>query len=147
MWLALLNFCWTADRLAKHGLPDPSCCPLCDQHDETMQHLLISCMVPRQVWLIILQKAGLQLICLSIDHVGFSSWWSQSLIRVDKHKRKGLNSLIILVAWELWKHRNDCVFNAVSLDVHRVVKAVEDEGTLWCAAGASKLGGLSSGAA
>uniref|UniRef100_A0A0A9BEL1 Uncharacterized protein n=1 Tax=Arundo donax TaxID=35708 RepID=A0A0A9BEL1_ARUDO len=25
--------------------------------------------------------------------------------------RKGLNSLIILAAWELWKHRNNCVFN------------------------------------
>jgi hypothetical protein len=27
--------------------------------------------------------------------------------------RKGLNSLIILVAWEIWKHRNACVFEGV----------------------------------
>ena len=31
LWLVLHNKCWTADRLAKRGLPHPSSCPLCDQ--------------------------------------------------------------------------------------------------------------------
>ena len=30
VWLAI-NLCWTADRLAKCGLPHPPACPLCDQ--------------------------------------------------------------------------------------------------------------------
>ncbi|GJM95657.1 hypothetical protein PR202_ga12426 [Eleusine coracana subsp. coracana] len=30
LWLAARNRCWTADRLAKHNLPHPSRCPLCD---------------------------------------------------------------------------------------------------------------------
>ena len=25
--------CWTADRLARRGLPHPEYCPLCDQED------------------------------------------------------------------------------------------------------------------
>ena len=29
-WLASRNRCWTADRLAKRGLPHPTACPLCD---------------------------------------------------------------------------------------------------------------------
>jgi hypothetical protein len=32
-------------------------------------------------------------------------------ITVTGDARKGLNSLIILGAWSIWKHRNDCTFN------------------------------------
>jgi len=28
IWLAVKNRCWTADRLAKRGLPHPAVCPL-----------------------------------------------------------------------------------------------------------------------
>jgi hypothetical protein len=53
--------------------------------------------------------------------------------------RKGLNSLIILVAWEIWKHRNVCVFEGTSPNVQEVLHAVTIEGFLWCMAGASAL--------
>ena len=48
--------------------------------------------------------------------------------------RKGLNSLIILVAWEIWKHRNVCVFEGTSPNVQEVLHAVAIEGSLWCMA-------------
>jgi hypothetical protein len=60
MWLVAHNRCWTADRLAKRGLPHPECCPLCDQAEETIEYLLISCVFSRQVWYNILHKVGLQ---------------------------------------------------------------------------------------
>ena len=50
LWLAIRNRCWTADRLVKRGLSHPDKCPLCDQEDETIQHLLTSCVVARQLW-------------------------------------------------------------------------------------------------
>ena len=49
-WLAIRNRCWTSDRLARRGLPHQDTCPLCSQHDETMQHLLIDCSFAKQVW-------------------------------------------------------------------------------------------------
>uniref|UniRef100_A0A453QAZ2 Reverse transcriptase zinc-binding domain-containing protein n=1 Tax=Aegilops tauschii subsp. strangulata TaxID=200361 RepID=A0A453QAZ2_AEGTS len=35
-WLADLDRCWTAARLARHGLPHNDRCVLCDQAEETM---------------------------------------------------------------------------------------------------------------
>jgi hypothetical protein len=49
IWLAIKNRVWTADRLAKRGLPHPNACPLCDQSDETIQHILISCVFACEV--------------------------------------------------------------------------------------------------
>jgi len=43
MWTAAHKKCWTAERLAKKGLPHPALCPLCDQVEETLDHLLVSC--------------------------------------------------------------------------------------------------------
>ena len=57
----------------------------------------------------------------------------------DKKMRKGLNSLIILVACEIWKHHNVCVFEGTSPNVQEVLHAVTIEGFLWCMAGASAL--------
>lgn len=48
--LTVNNRCLTANRLAKWGLPDPCACPVCDQADETIQHLLVPCLFARQVW-------------------------------------------------------------------------------------------------
>ena len=49
-WLATRNRCWTADRLQRRQLPHPSACPFCDQLPETLDHLLLGCVLARQVW-------------------------------------------------------------------------------------------------
>lgn len=59
IWLAALNRCWTADRLAKRGLPHPASCTLCDQAPEIINHLLVSCVVAQEIWFSVLQKVGL----------------------------------------------------------------------------------------
>lgn len=75
---------------------------------------------------------GFSLISISPseDTNCFSSWWSKAVRAVDKESNKRLNSLIILVAWEIWKHRNHCVFNGVNPSVVC---------GFWCMAGASKF--------
>lgn len=50
LWLASLNRCWTADRLAKRGMEHPDRCKLCDQEEETIQHILVGCVFSREVW-------------------------------------------------------------------------------------------------
>ncbi|WVZ93865.1 LOW QUALITY PROTEIN: hypothetical protein U9M48_039818 [Paspalum notatum var. saurae] len=58
IWLAIINRCWTSDRLAKRGLPHQLACPFCDQATETTNHVLSSCVLAREVWTIVLQSSG-----------------------------------------------------------------------------------------
>ena len=57
-WLAVRNRCWTSDRLARRGLPHQEVCPLCDQEDETMNHIMLQCAFSRSFWLQICMALG-----------------------------------------------------------------------------------------
>jgi hypothetical protein len=51
----------------------------------------------------------------------------------------GLNSLSVLGAWTLWRHRNDCVFNGVSPRLSTALAMAREEAWAWCMAGARGL--------
>jgi hypothetical protein len=117
MWLVAHNRCWTADRLARRGLQHPDKCPLCDQEEENIQHLLAGCVVARQFWYSLLHRVGLSQLAPASSEQSFDTWWEWVGADVTEDVKKGLNSLIILGAWCIWKHRNDCVFNGASPSV------------------------------
>jgi hypothetical protein len=45
IWLAVRNRCWTADMLAKKGLPHPSHCVFCGKERKDIQHILTTCVL------------------------------------------------------------------------------------------------------
>jgi hypothetical protein len=50
-WLALRNRCWTAERLARRGLPTHALCPLCSSSTaEMMDHLSLQCTFAIVTW-------------------------------------------------------------------------------------------------
>ncbi|WVZ70726.1 hypothetical protein U9M48_019369, partial [Paspalum notatum var. saurae] len=114
-------------------------CVLCDQDEESMQHILISCVFTRQIWHSVLQHLGLAALAPSISNSRFNAWWKVAASNVLKELRQGLNSLIILVVWEVWKHRNACIFEEAQPNNQVLLQAVLVESSLWCKAGASKL--------
>jgi hypothetical protein len=75
-----------------------------------VQHLLVSCVFAREVWVQILSKVGLQHLSPDRDERGFQDWWRLVERRVPVARRKGFNSMVALGAWWIWKHRNSCVF-------------------------------------
>ncbi|WVZ62062.1 hypothetical protein U9M48_011850 [Paspalum notatum var. saurae] len=82
----------------------------------------------------------------TMSHALFNrSWVSESKVlsrfskRSPKEGRKGFNSMVILVCWELWKRRNACVLEKIRLDVQIMFQSVVAEGHLWCLARASTL--------
>ena len=125
--LAAHNRCWTADRLALRGLPHPELCPLCDQEEKNIQHLLVGCVFARHFWLELLQFFGLATLAPQLDEPSFDVWWDRSALMVSGDTRKGLNSLVILGAWTIWKVRNDCVFNGATPSITTALAHAREE--------------------
>jgi hypothetical protein len=145
IWLAVCNRCWTTDRLQKRGLPHPEHCPLCDQEDETVQHLLTSYVFARQFWFSILQPLNLSALVPNQKCTLLAEWWKKSWRKIPTQHKKGFNSLVILRAWTLLKHRNACVFDGATPNIQRALQAFQDELALWRSAGAKGLTALGLG--
>jgi cell wall assembly regulator SMI1 len=111
LWLALQDRCWTAERLARRGLPHHPRCFLCDQLPETMRHLLIDCPFVKQVWHEAL--AWLRMTCRTpgSDFASLTDWIAEMKLALPKPLRQGFSTATLLIPWMLWKHRNNCVFN------------------------------------
>lgn len=61
-----------------------------------------------------LQQFGLQAIAPQLEDHCFMDWWAGASSKVSEEVKKGVNSIIILGAWLIWKHRNVCVFDGGS---------------------------------
>lgn len=79
--------CWTADRLAKRGLPHPEKCAMCDQ-EETVQHILTDCAFARQLWYSILTPVGLDHTVPRRSDNCFADW-RKANVKVCKAQEKG----------------------------------------------------------
>jgi hypothetical protein len=104
-----------------------------------VQHLLVDCVFAREVWFRIMSKVGLQGCAPGPNDVVFQEWWKSAERVMPNCKKKGFNSLVMLVAWWLWKHRNACVFDKASPDISRIIQHIQEDATLWCLAGAARL--------
>jgi hypothetical protein len=83
-WLVTLNRCWTADRLAWHGMDHPKHYLLCDQEEETIDHLLVSYVFAREFWFKILQSVRLQELTPQLGDISFMEWWRQTNDRTSR---------------------------------------------------------------
>jgi hypothetical protein len=90
MWLVAHNRCWTADQLERRGLPHPDKCPLCDQEEENIQHLLIQCVVARQFWYYLFNQVGLSHLAPAAAESSFDNWWESVGASVSGEERKGV---------------------------------------------------------
>jgi hypothetical protein len=56
----------------------------------------------------------------------FDDWWTEVNVADDQTK-KGLNSLIILGAWSIWKRSNRCVFDGLQPRIDVVLHLLGEE--------------------
>jgi hypothetical protein len=66
-----------------------------------------------------------------------AAWWIRDRKRLDKTRRKGFDSLVVLVWWQTWKERNARVFDSghTAMQPVQLVQSIRDEGLQWVAAG------------
>lgn len=116
-----------------------------DQEEETIQHILTTCVFARQFWRSVHSPLNLQQLVPKRREHSFATWWRKITKRVGKQHGKGLNALIILDTWTIWKHRNACVFDGDSPSISTSVRNLQLEGHLWVLAGARNLQNLELG--
>jgi hypothetical protein len=138
IWLAILDRCWTAERRQRHHLQDNADCNLCGQAVETIHHLLLGCVYSREVWARILRSIGLLNPCPAQDDA-LASWWLHGRKSLPKERRKGFNSLVVLVRWNIWRERNSRVFTDAMKQAAELASWIRVEGNQWINAGCSRL--------
>jgi hypothetical protein len=99
-WLALHGRPWTAEHRRRHGLQPSADCVLCAQDDESIDHLLASCVYTREVWHRLLSRIDFQHLGPSDDSL-LADWWLQAWTLVPNAFRRGFDSFVLLVSWEI----------------------------------------------
>lgn len=135
-WLAGRNRCWTSDRLARRGLPHQASCPFYDQAEETLNHILLGCVLARTVWHHVLTALGKPEWAPTAERKLVD--WCNSCASTSP-RGKDIRTILSLVMWELWKHRNAVVFDSAAPSVKAVIDRVVSEGRAWKTAGLLKI--------
>jgi hypothetical protein len=65
------------------------------------------------VWFRIFSLVNMQQFSPTRVDLVFQDWCANLEAKVPHVLRKGVNSLVMLVAWWLWKQRNKCVFEGI----------------------------------
>jgi hypothetical protein len=133
-WLALHGRLWTAERRRRHGLQQDGTCVLCDQSEETTNHLLCSCTVTRELWVRLLSPAGF-LHLAPLQGSTLVDWWLQARVGMPADGRRAFDSLTLVTSWILWKERNKRTFEGLARSTAQLFRAVTDELEEYVAAG------------
>ena len=97
--------------------------------------LLTNCVLAREIWYLVLRRCNLQRHTPSLANSDFVEWWLLSRKQLRKEIRKAFDSLVILVAWSIWKERNLRIFQKVKLPVAELADSILDEAKVWGYAG------------
>jgi hypothetical protein len=138
LWTAALGRILTADALQRRGWENNYFCQLCFRNLETPWHILTECPWTRQVWAALASLAASPALSPSswTDISSITEWLHLCHNNSPQEARKGVKSLIMLAAWEIWKERNRRVFQHEELSVSALVSRIRDEAILWNMAGA-----------
>jgi hypothetical protein len=75
-------------RLARRGLPHQAAFPFCDQAEETINHILVSCVLSREIWEGILRKLRLDMVPRPISSSQVWTWWCKATAAIPKDFKK-----------------------------------------------------------
>ncbi|XP_018436156.1 uncharacterized protein LOC108808524 [Raphanus sativus] len=123
MWVTNYDRLPTRTRLQAWGLPVPTTCPLCNTHDETRDHLFLSCCYSDQVWASVFARCNPPAQRFAV--------WSKLLswIRSAHSRRMRLLRKLVsqAVVFHLWKQRNNLIHNSEALPAATVFRFIDKE--------------------
>lgn len=131
-WLLHHNRLWCNDRLQLRGWPNSYFCPLCVRSSESSLHLIWDCPFSRAVW----TEATSWRHCSALKPLDrilpSSTEICRSIVRrTEADHRKGIRSMILMIAWTIWKFRNNCVFREATPTIMEVIAVIRTEMEQW----------------
>jgi hypothetical protein len=67
-------------------------------------------------------------------------WWLASQKSISKERRKGFDSMVVLVWWNIWKECNNMIFNDAMKQAVQLASWIHEEGAQWMVAGCALVG-------
>jgi len=116
--------------------------PLRPRRWDSPTHTHFLCVCPA---ILVQHSAALEPVRFDSYSTSFAEWWRKSWRKVPKQHKKGFNSLVILGAWILWKHRISCVFDGSAPNLRAALQSFKDESHLGQVGGAKGLAALGLG--
>ena len=118
--------------MCKRGMPHPTSCPRCNQQVEDLDHMLLGCVVSREVWTRFFSLWG-RVDAIPGTEERFTEWLP--VRTAAGPDRRDLWTGVTLICWCLWRHRNGVVFEGLTPSVDRALWMIVDEAELWRSAG------------
>lgn len=116
---------------------------MCNQAPETIEHLLMHCPIAREVWWQALSHIQMQ-TRFNMSEATIINARNNLRAALRKSQRKGIDTLFMLISWQLWNERNGRVFRNEASTMQALLQKIKDEACRWIAAGAKDLGRLMS---
>nr|XP_027090235.1 uncharacterized protein LOC113711271 [Coffea arabica] len=82
-------------------------CQVCGAGEETIEHLFFFCNPAKEVW----KFAPVQWDGIADSRGNFNKWWSGLMEATSRNKGHQHQALTVNILWQLWKARNEKVFN------------------------------------
>jgi hypothetical protein len=138
-WIFLQGRLWTADRLAKRGLPHHDKCVFCNFSSEDAHHFFLGCAVVKIIWSHMLTWAGFPQINIVAADQSLRCWWTEARRRLQNQRGKNLNSLIMLTLWSIRRERNGRVFDNIYRSLHQIIEQIKADAQQWSKASKGRL--------
>lgn len=107
LWRSLHNILPVNKLLAQRRVPVSTECPVCGMTEETTTHVLMTCERACKVWLLSPFRFRPEVLATS----QFGELWTSMGSVTNGGNRKENLGLFAFVCWQIWKARNDWVFN------------------------------------
>ncbi|KAK8555205.1 hypothetical protein V6N12_009358 [Hibiscus sabdariffa] len=110
LWLTYRERLMTNSERFRRSFGRSASCPRCSSDMESTIHALRDCKEAKETWLLLLPQS----YATYFFQADIKAWLQQNLSSTMLHHTNGIpwNLLFISTLWQIWKYRNDFVFNS-----------------------------------
>ena len=130
VWFMVLGKLNTKDHLAWLNIinNDTMCCVLCNNHEESIEHLFFSCKYAWQLWCTCFKKWMVNWAMLVDARSAFESW---IVLKLSKSQRKQWCVCFFAMIWSVWEARNKIIFYKQASGIDRCTAILWQRWQVW----------------